>query len=1213
MADNLINISNLVLSDTFSTWYDKTNQIVDAINPIQIYDITIGATSGLRGLTGTPGNYNGVLDIALNPGPGLYTRTFSDGSNRSIVDFRLFDQYGLSATGASSNGFYVQSNDEVMFNSITDLSSSSAGTVKKVKAKYMLPPLIDLSNIQFSGNVVIGGSLQINGASSYVAQANLRLQNKQFELAYQEAVVLGLTGVTSGTFSTLGVTAYHFSGPTGTTSDRSGTVQAFTGPASGPTGNLTIGYPFGTGGVASDFSGSTGYISYSSTGNTRYVITNVGTVGTRFLSDVNLSGAGMVAKGASGDKTLLWQYYDTDTSNVYNAWTSNSNFAVLGNTNSIISRLYRSLGYTGISESQFIFASEPTQNSNLFLTQMNSDNSGFTAGSWRISKQSSGNNLVVSYGATGIDTLTTAFTIIPGASGTTYSGIGVTNFAQGFNADFVDGAHALTSATAFSIPVSNTYGRIPEGWLDASVLRKEYTQTAHGFVVGDVVRMTLTGTVKALAADAAQAEAVGVVSEVRTANTFVIVNKGYVSGMSGPRNLIETGLTYSAGQVYFLSGTTAGKMISDPDVAPTTKLSYGQIRKPIFLATSETDGYIVNYPGSGTPVPTDEIYIDGLVPIGTIYAYAGDMANLGSEWLLCDGTRYRTVDYPDLYGVIGRNYYAEIVYASTGTTGTITGGLKGLVVGDFIDILNASTGATVLSAVAITAVSATAFTITTGTSVSAGTYKLKPVRNSNLENLFFVPDLRSRVAMGGTTGTSYPATGLSGYVIGDIGGTANSIVSNVGSHVHSLGQAVGGIRDTNYPPSEWFVGAGAAGEKFTAPSSSSIINSTGSNLQPYLVVNYVIRARANVKAAILTGHNHDTRYIKYNETHDSSSGLTQGGRNQFKTNAFVSGVAIGSLTSGDYHDHDRRYVRFDGTGTTLGATSQYVARYNIGASITGEGDTNFGATSNASYHNHDGIYVRYDGGSQAFFTETKRNVFLTTVGALNISGGTMTGGITFSSNTGFISGLTSPSDSNHAANKWYVDNAGPRLRVLFDGYVPGGVTVAANRRVLLAEEGGFSPGGYFFQNLAVSDTTTPASTARPTIYVRNVFYMSSMSGYMTSQPVYVLYNDWGAGAPATANYTESNLSSGSWLITANIEGENSNNEGVAASIQLITNSDNKILSMPAQYTALSYGHASVSAVVRVTSSGGSYNNKIFFSLAIRGSLTRYFLTMQKIG
>ena len=121
LTADLINIDNLVLSDTFQTWVNRTNQIIDDLNPLQVYDVEVGTTGGLLKETGiSAGNYNGVVTLSINPGPGVGTWTVG-GATRAVVDFSRFSTYSLELTGgASGAASSVAGTDEFIVNDISD-------------------------------------------------------------------------------------------------------------------------------------------------------------------------------------------------------------------------------------------------------------------------------------------------------------------------------------------------------------------------------------------------------------------------------------------------------------------------------------------------------------------------------------------------------------------------------------------------------------------------------------------------------------------------------------------------------------------------------------------------------------------------------------------------------------------------------------------------------------------------------------------------------------------------------------------------------------------------------------------------------------------------------------------------------------------------------------------------------------------------------------
>jgi len=110
---------------------------------------------------------------------------------------------------------------------------------------------------------------------------------------------------------------------------------------------------------------------------------------------------------------------------------------------------------------------------------------------------------------------------------------------------------------------------------------REITQGTHGFGVGDVLRLSGSTYVKAQADSVANAESVGIVSDVADVNTFTITFVGYVSGLAG----------LVAGTVYFLSEGTAGLLTA------TEPTGDGEVSKPLLIATSATEGYFFNMRG----------------------------------------------------------------------------------------------------------------------------------------------------------------------------------------------------------------------------------------------------------------------------------------------------------------------------------------------------------------------------------------------------------------------------------------------------------------------------------------------------------------------------------------------------------------------------------------------------------------------------------------
>lgn len=110
---------------------------------------------------------------------------------------------------------------------------------------------------------------------------------------------------------------------------------------------------------------------------------------------------------------------------------------------------------------------------------------------------------------------------------------------------------------------------------------RQITQSSHGFSVGSIIKFNGTVYATAQADTAANAEVVGIVSTVGSANSFILTTHGYVTGLSG----------LTAGNTYFLSPSSPGALTA------TEPSTVGQISKPVLIADSTTSGYFYNMRG----------------------------------------------------------------------------------------------------------------------------------------------------------------------------------------------------------------------------------------------------------------------------------------------------------------------------------------------------------------------------------------------------------------------------------------------------------------------------------------------------------------------------------------------------------------------------------------------------------------------------------------
>lgn len=390
------------------------------------------------------------------------------------------------------------------------------------------------------------------------------------------------------------------------------------------------------------------------------------------------------------------------------------------------------------------------------------------------------------------------------------------------------------------------------GAANTKTLKELLTQTSHGFVVGDVVRVdpSTSRYLKAKADNATNAEVVGIVNTVVDVDNFEVTYSGYISIPS------LAGVSYP---VMFLSGQTAGELTNSP---PSF---IGSVVKAVASRNHLSGGYIVtNY--LGTQIGgSSTVSIDEVQPVGSITPYAG--AVIPETWLDCNGASYAIADYAELYAkLLGSGGLPIYGYVATLNGSGVSSVLSA---GDFIQYKTTSTAwsgtgsplttsnadilALVLSVTATTAVvqtlpiySNSKFSSTNtlfgnggfvGTETGTGNYRaytaasaFKSVSltiNSASVTHFNTPDLRARFPVGVNTSP-----------IGE-SEADNTYNSSLGQF--SLGEEGG---SETIAQTATVAGWNAGADEVPVTTGTSI-------KPPYLATKYIIKAKPYTRAAIV--------------------------------------------------------------------------------------------------------------------------------------------------------------------------------------------------------------------------------------------------------------------------------------------------------------------------------------------------------------------------
>ncbi len=625
MAIDLINITNIVLVNDFETWLKRTNEVIDALNPLQIYDlddtgvfvanplfVTEPLPAGFSlGIQYTRDRrFDGDMQFEVNANPPL---GFDPTTGALELSFTGPFAPPL-LTGTPCGGVNAIANDDLFL--VEDVSSS---TTKMVAAENMLPPTI-LCDHSFGDGITpvtisIEGDLVVTGTQTILNTTTVQALDPKIDLNAADALTLtDASNYVSGEDLIPGETV------TGVTSSVTATVFSWTPAAIGNPGSiLVVTNPSGTFTADEVITGNTSTFSITddTTGGNPPVAASGVPAGDDSVAGGGIGG-GLCLLSTDGNKNFTWTVAD-------NRWHISSTDAgdrgfQIDSTLSLFTRTIEPLTNqldiigSGTGEALSVHWHEAGEDDHwrFMLREFSTGQVAYTLGSYPVGGDTLNDDGVFVLQHSTANDAGPVFDIeIFFDSVTPTHDASIFGFARNLNADLLDGCHSSETPTPFFIPCADAAGQIDPGWItNTGNIKKNISQTAHGLVKGNVVRPDPSNADEYILAQAnnlVNAESVGIVSDVPDPNNFELTLLGCVSGLDVVASHASDHTATPAfegaavvggldvGKAYFLSIGKAGSF--------TTELvPGGSIQKTVFIATSSTDVIIVNYVGGVTDV-----------------------------------------------------------------------------------------------------------------------------------------------------------------------------------------------------------------------------------------------------------------------------------------------------------------------------------------------------------------------------------------------------------------------------------------------------------------------------------------------------------------------------------------------------------------------------------------------------------------------------------
>ena len=193
------------------------------------------------------------------------------------------------------------------------------------------------------------------------------------------------------------------------------------------------------------------------------------------------------------------------------------------------------------------------------------------------------------------------------------------------------------------------------------VNKKRFLHASHGFTFGQSLRLNGLTCQLAHANTEADAEVIGVVSEVLNADEFVVTMQGEVRGDFGVA-LGNAGSTMQSGLIYFLGGTVG----NHGEVSTSEVTTADKIRKPMMIGLGATSAMVLQYVGAKIAPEVDTV-----APVMRRLTFIADgTKQSGSSSVTCD--KISTGKYSVTHNFGTSNYSVSV---TGNTTGAVLGAL----------------------------------------------------------------------------------------------------------------------------------------------------------------------------------------------------------------------------------------------------------------------------------------------------------------------------------------------------------------------------------------------------------------------------------------------------------------------------------------------------------------------------------------------------------